>query len=307
MTSREDILITVDELATLLESQQDALAGAPRTRLLDVRWTLIIPAAGANEASPEPVGLADFRSGHIPTAVFVDLDGELAEHGAPEDGRHPLPSFDRLQGAARKWGINEGDNVVVYDGGGNLASARAWWLLRDAGLQVRLLDGSLPAWKRAELPVHEGEAAVVPGNVTLESGKQARLELAEVEQFVRDGGVLLDARAGERYRGEQEPIDSRAGHIPGALFSSRGHLAKPLRRGRRGGEYCRCELLRFGRYRCSQSRGAGHRGYRRNTISGLLVPVVTSPRVAGGDGPVCVESLPWRGCSALPILRIFIN
>ncbi|MFT3942457.1 MAG: sulfurtransferase [Ancrocorticia sp.] len=217
MTSREDILINANELAALLDSQRALPAGAPRTRLLDVRWTLILPGADGTDGPSEPVGLADFRAGHIPDAVFVDLDGELAEHGAPEDGRHPLPSFERLQSAARRWGLNEGDDVVVYDGGGNLASARAWWLLRDAGLRVRLLDGSLPAWKRAGLQLESGEAAVDPGNVVLDSGQLPRLELADVEQFVRDGGALLDARAGERYRGEQEPIDPRAGHIPGAL------------------------------------------------------------------------------------------
>jgi thiosulfate/3-mercaptopyruvate sulfurtransferase len=119
------ILITADELAAL---------DAPR--VLDVRWTL-----------PKPDGSDDFRAGHVPGAVYVSLDDELAAHGEPTDGRHPLPTVEALQESARRWGIDDGDTVVVYDAGGNLASARAWWLLRHAGVEdVRLLDGGLDAW-----------------------------------------------------------------------------------------------------------------------------------------------------------------
>lgn len=193
------ILISVDELAELLESD------AP-VRVLDVRWRL-----------DKPDGLADFRAGHIPGAVYVSLDSELAGHGAPTDGRHPLPAIEDLEASTRRWGINDGDTVVVYDDLKNMSSARAWWLLRHAGIaDVRLLDGALRAWTGAGHPLEAGEADVVPGTVTLSYGQLRTVSLDEVAG-VPVAGVLLDARAGERFRGDSEPVDPRAGHIPGAL------------------------------------------------------------------------------------------
>lgn len=215
MTTREDLLIDAQGLHALLQSERSLPADAPRTRLLDVRWTLTVNTAAGDDTPP--VGFDDYRAGHIPTAVFVDLDRELAEHGAPGEGRHPLPSTERLQAAVTRWGINDGDAVIVYDGNGNLASARAWWLLRDAGVpSVRLLDGALPAWQLSGYDLETGVVTPKPGNFVIAPGQSPRLELAQIEPFVRVGGVLLDARAAERYRGEHEPIDPQAGHIPGA-------------------------------------------------------------------------------------------
>ena len=187
------VLISVDELREL-----------PEVVLLDVRWML-----------GGPPGHQEYRTGHIPGAVFVDLESELAAHGEPTDGRHPLPSLDALQASARRWGVREDVPVVAYDGNGNLAAARAWWLLRWAGVpDVRLLDGALAAWVTTggELDVDD----VVPEatDIVLTGGELPTLDLDTVQGF---GGVLLDARAGERYRGETEPIDPKAGHIPGAL------------------------------------------------------------------------------------------
>ena len=192
------ILITADELAARRDD------GA--TRILDVRWRL-----------ERPDGRPDYLAGHIPGAVYVDLDTQLAAHGAPEDGRHPLPPVEQLQADARAWGIDEGDTVVVYDDLKNLSSARAWWLLRHAGIaDVRLLDGSFRAWTDAGHPVETGEpAAPRPGDVSLAYGSLPTLTIDDAAAFP-EGGVLLDARAGERFRGEVEPIDPRAGHIPGA-------------------------------------------------------------------------------------------
>lgn len=115
------------------------------------------------------------------------------------------------------WGVNRGDTVVVYDDLKNLSAARAWWLLRFAGVpDVRLLDGSLRAWTDAGFGLAVGEETPPePGNVTLAYGALPVLDAAGAALIAGDG-VLLDARAGERYRGEQEPIDPRAGHIPGA-------------------------------------------------------------------------------------------
>lgn len=212
MTNRDSLLITAEDLEARLRAERDLPAEAPRTRLLDVRWTL-----------PQPDGRAAFAEGHLPGAVYVDLDTELSEKGTPQDGRHPLPSPERLQRAARSWGIREQDEVVAYDGGGNYASARAWWLLRDAGFErVRLLDGALPAWVAAGFPLETGARTVQPGDVELGSGHLPRLELDAVAAFVSAGGALLDARAPERYRGLEEPIDPRAGHIPGALNAPTG-------------------------------------------------------------------------------------
>ena len=186
----------------------EALASATPPVVLDVRWQLT--ASGA----PPYDGRAAYRTGHVPGAVFVDLDQELAAHGAPSEGRHPLPSVEDLQASARRWGVRDDSTVVAYDGFGNLAAARAWWLLRWAGVRdVRLLDGALPGWTDAGGELATGEASPEPGDVTLAPGALPTLDVDTVNSFA---GVLLDARATERYRGETEPVDPKAGHIPGA-------------------------------------------------------------------------------------------
>lgn len=173
-------------------------------RVLDVRYRL-----------DAPDGSGAHRAGHVPGAVYVSLDDELAAHAGPAQGRHPLPSAAALQEAARRWGLREGEPVVVYDDWNSFAAARAWWMLADAGVAVRVLDGGLSAWRRAGLPLETGDVRAAPGDVTLRPGRLPRLDIDEAADLARTG-VLLDARAPERYRGEVEPLDPRAGHIPGA-------------------------------------------------------------------------------------------
>ena len=172
--------------------------------LLDVRWAL-----GRTD------GREQYLAGHLPGAVFVDLETELAAHGLPAEGRHPLPSLQALQSSARRWGVNPGSRVVVYDATGGLAAARAWWLLRWGGLtDVTILDGGLAAWT-GELET--GDVIPLLGEVTLSGDGMPVLTADDAAALPTSGGVLLDARAGERYRGEVEPIDPRAGHVPGAV------------------------------------------------------------------------------------------
>ncbi|HSP51876.1 MAG TPA: sulfurtransferase [Cryobacterium sp.] len=191
-----------DELAGLLQTRTDV-------RVLDVRWKL-----------GGPPGPDEFRAGHIPGAVYVDLETELAGPGEPADGRHPLPTRAALQAAARRWGLHDGDTVVVYDDLGGMSAARAWWLLRHAGMRdVLLLDGALAAWRTAGLPLATGEGSpetVPAGTVTFSDGVLPVLD-TDAAAALAQTGALLDARAAERYRGETEPIDPRAGHIPGAI------------------------------------------------------------------------------------------
>lgn len=199
-----EILITAEQLAGTAVGE--TLPGGGPLRVLDVRWRL-----------DEPDGRPAYRAGHIPGAQFVDLDTQLARHGEPREGRHPLPDVGTLQAAAREWGIDDGDTVVVYDDLKNLSSARAWWLLRYAGVaDVRVLDGAYRAWANAGLPLETGDPTPVrPGTVALAYGAQPLLDLDAAAAFP-GSGILLDARAGERFRGEVEPIDPKAGHIPGA-------------------------------------------------------------------------------------------
>lgn len=200
-----DVLVTATELHDALAAGRFADGGP--VRVLDVRWRL-----------DRPDGRPEYLAGHIPGAQYVDLDHDLAAHGEPTDGRHPLPPVEALQDAARRWGIDDGDTVVVYDDLKNLSSARAWWLLRHAGVaDVRLLDGSLRAWTDAGFDLASGDAAApAPGSVTLAYGALPVLSLEDVSGFA-DSELLLDARAAERYRGDVEPIDPRAGHVPGAV------------------------------------------------------------------------------------------
>jgi thiosulfate/3-mercaptopyruvate sulfurtransferase len=166
-----------------------------------------------------PPGPEEFRAGHRPGAVYVDLDAELAAPAGPGVGRHPLPDPADLQAAARSWGLNTGDAVVAYDDAGNLSAARAWWLLRWAGFtDVRLLDGGLAGWRAAGGPIETGEApAPEPGDVELAAGKLPAVDPDGVDALLAEGVVLLDARPAERYRGDVASIDPKPGHIPGAV------------------------------------------------------------------------------------------
>ena len=192
---------------TVLVSAAELLAGGGRVVLLDVRWAL-----------GDGRGRERYLAGHLPGAVFVDLETELAHPPSVAEGRHPLPSLQRLQACARRWGIRDGDRVVAYDATGGLAAARAWWLLRWGGLtDVRLLDGGLDAWVAAGGELESGNVVPDAGDVTLSGDGMPVLSIDEAALLPASGGVLLDARAGERYRGEVEPIDPRAGHVPGAV------------------------------------------------------------------------------------------
>lgn len=176
--------------------------------LLDVRWAL-----------GDPHGYQHYLDGHLPGALFADMETELAAPPSPAEGRHPLPPLDELQATARGWGIVDTDSaVVVYDATGGLAASRAWWLLRWAGLSdVRILDGGLSVWRDGGGELATGPAApVTPGEVTLTPGNMPTIDIDGAAAWPGHG-ILLDARAGERYRGEVEPVDPRAGHIPGAL------------------------------------------------------------------------------------------
>ncbi|MGW1227698.1 sulfurtransferase [Streptomyces sp. NPDC001478] len=177
-------------------------AGPRPPVLLDVRWQL-----------GGPHGRPDYEAGHLPGAVFVDLDAELAGP-AGDGGRHPLPDPEAFGAVMRRAGVSRDSSVIVYDGGLGWAAARAWWLLRWAGHRdVRVLDGGLAAWTgelttRIPAPA-EGDFVPVPGSMPL-------LDADGAAALARSG-LLLDARAAERYRGDVEPIDRVGGHIPGAV------------------------------------------------------------------------------------------
>jgi thiosulfate/3-mercaptopyruvate sulfurtransferase len=182
----------------------DLFANLDRYVVLDVRWEL-----------GGPPGHGEYLKGHLPGAVFVELSTELAGRGEPTDGRHPLPDPADFHAAARRWGIHAGDTVVAYDDSGGLAAARVWWLLRWAGFDdVLLLDGGLAAWVAAGGALDTDDVRPEPGDVVLSSDQVATIDIDGAATY---DGVLLDSRAGERYRGETEPIDPKAGHIPGAV------------------------------------------------------------------------------------------
>lgn len=207
-----DPLVSTDWLAARLEE--------PRLRVVDCRFALGDATAGRRA----------YAAGHIPGAAFLDLDADLSDPPAaagpaargPLGGRHPLPDLERFAAAARRAGIGSGATVVAYDDAMSGGAARLWWLLRHCGFDdVAVLDGGIAAWQGplrtgAEPPPPPGDFAPDPARL--------RDDVVSAEQLADDGArppaerafLVLDARAPERFRGEQEPIDPAAGHIPGA-------------------------------------------------------------------------------------------
>lgn len=174
--------------------------------ILDVRYRL-----------GGPSGPEEYAAGHIPGAAYIDLDGALAAPVRDDrvGGRHPLPAPDTFEAAMRAAGVRGDRGVVVYDDWAGRAAGRAWWLLRDAGhADVRVLDGGYSAWVAADGPVETGSATVVAGDFAARPGMLPRVDASSVASFA---GAVVDARAPERFRGDVEPIDPAAGHIPGAL------------------------------------------------------------------------------------------
>lgn len=179
-------------------------AGPRPPVLLDVRWRQV----GRSVRD-------EYLTGHLPGAVWADLDADLA---APPGvgGRHPLPAPADAEAVFRRLGVRDGSPVVVYDDVEGSIAARAWWMLRWLGhADVRLLDGGLRAWESAGLPLEQGDVVPAPGDLTARPGGMPVLDADDARALAREG-VLLDVRAAERFRGEVEPLDPVAGHIPGA-------------------------------------------------------------------------------------------
>lgn len=177
----------------------------PDTVVCDVRWYLTDPARGRRE----------YEADHLPGAVFIDLHSELA--GGPGGGRHPLPTVADFTSLLGRRGIERRSTVVAYDDSSGAIAARLWWMLRSIGHErVAVVDGGYSAWVAEGLPVTS--EPVVPPSVSYPAagGWTNTATADDVVAAIDQDRVVIDARASERYRGDTEPIDPRAGHIPGA-------------------------------------------------------------------------------------------
>jgi len=186
-----------------------ARLGDPRLRVLDARFELTDP----------PAGRQAYLEGHVPGAVHVDLDRDLASPPGRHGGRHPLPDMERFARTLGERGVGDEHDIVVYDQGGTMYGARAWWLLRYLGHdRVYVLDGGLPSYLAAGGALSREAAAHAPTTLTLHLRPDMVADRDEVERSIGDpDAVIVDVRARERYLGEVEPLDPVAGHIPSAI------------------------------------------------------------------------------------------
>jgi thiosulfate/3-mercaptopyruvate sulfurtransferase len=177
--------------------------------VVDCRFTLTDPSAGR----------AAYERGHIPGARYAHLDHDLSRPPSAAEGRHPLPERERFAATLGSFGIGPADTVVAYDEGSGAIAARLWWLLGWVGHERRaVLDGGFAAWQEAGLPVEQQQPAVAARHYDAGYGSQGDgvVATSAIAAAVARGDLLVDARAAPRYRGEQEPIDPKAGHVPGA-------------------------------------------------------------------------------------------
>jgi thiosulfate/3-mercaptopyruvate sulfurtransferase len=182
--------------------------GDPQWVVVDCRFNLLEPSAGRKA----------YDRGHVPGARYADLDRDLAAAPTPAQGRHPLPAPEILAQRLGEWGIGNDSTVVAYDEGSGAIAARLWWLLRWLGHGSALvLDGGFAAWTAAQLPVETQNPRWTAKAFVPHADPAAVVSTAELPGLLGAGRLVVDARAAPRYRGEQEPIDPVAGHVPGAV------------------------------------------------------------------------------------------
>lgn len=200
-------LISTEELAHYL--------GSPNWAVVDCRFALTDPHAGR----------AKYLAAHIAGAVYADLERDLSGAIIPgQTGRHPLPPLDDFVATLGRWGIDESVQVVAYDDAGGMMAARLWWMLRYVGHDaVAVLDGDWRAWQREGWPVSQGEESRLPRRFTPKLRPHMVISADEIAARLGDPTLtLLDARGRDRFRGENETLDPKAGHIPGALSAPYG-------------------------------------------------------------------------------------
>lgn len=193
-------LVSVDTLAAHLRDS--------RWVIVDCRFDLAQPAAGE----------AAYRAGHIPGAVYAHLDRDLSSPVTPQSGRHPLPEAEHFAATVRRWGIGPDTQVIAYDADNGTYASRLWWLLRWVGHPaVAVLDGGFKAWTAAQLPTGTEIPSRQPSQFQARPNRELWLDAAQVHERVQQSDWrLLDARGPERFAGKVEPIDTVAGHVPGA-------------------------------------------------------------------------------------------
>lgn len=194
---------------TLIQAEQLARRlGEPKLRVFDCRFDLARPEAGRNRYDDE----------HLPGALYADLNRDLAAPATRTSGRHPLPSIPALEARLRDWGVGGDTPVVAYDDGNGMYAARLWWLLRWLGHEdVAVLDGGMRRWEQLGFPLDDVPVVHPPGDFVARPAPDRAVGADAVMAAMDDPSVrILDVRAPERYRGEVEPIDPVAGHVPGA-------------------------------------------------------------------------------------------
>lgn len=212
VTARHELLTAVDELAAVLDD--------PQLRIVDCRFDLMAADAGRTA----------WLDAHIPGAVHADLDRDLSARVTPDSGRHPLPSVADAEATFSRLGIDADTRVIAYDAAGGAIASRAWWLLRWLGhRRVTVLDGGLQAWRARGLPLEAGrrDAPRREFRATLEPQRVVTTQEIAAHLGTPGAGVLVDARDAARFRGEAEPIDPVAGHIPGARNLPTGACLRP--------------------------------------------------------------------------------
>lgn len=196
-----DVLIAARDLAGHLD---DAA-----WRIVDCRFELMRPEQGR----------ADYLAGHIPGAIYADLDRDLAAPVTRTTGRHPLPAPEVFAATLGRWGITPDSPVVAYDQAGGAIAARLWWMLRwwFGHRQVRVLDGGYAAWRREGLPTSRTVPDIEPSTYPANADDRMIVRTDELPDLLERGELLVDARDPDRFAGRHEPIDTVAGHVPGAV------------------------------------------------------------------------------------------